>query len=502
MKIHIPKYFKSKLFRKMVLVTIITSAIPLFIFVIFLIQKAGTTGGVTGNVLFPEFWGIILVSLILSGLVAYYVSRYIAEPIEDFIKSATEIARGNFDHKINVNSGDEIGRLARIFNYMTKELGRLNKMNLNKIINERTKTLTIIRNIADGVIVTDSDDRILMLNSIAEQWFAVTEERVTDMPIRSIIKDKSLLTIVNNARSGPESANHLSAEIVVQPRNTRRTRVLQARSARVLGEKNELIGIVTILRDITREKEIDKMKTELVSMVAHELRSPLTSICGFSELILDEDTTREQTEEYAGTILKESRRLGNLINKFLDISRIESGKIQAKKEPLDLSEMVFSVVGNNSHVASQKNIEVDLDIPEKVPLTLADRSMMEQVGLNLFSNAIKYSPANTRLAIRIKETTESVWVEFQDQGYGIPEDSKQKIFEKFYRVTEDERVREVTGSGLGLSLVKQIIEIHGGEIRVESELGKGSVFTIVLPRMTASQLKAFDARGSLEGYTW
>lgn len=385
---------------------------------------------------------------------------------------------------------------------MTTELRRLNAMNLNKIIAERNKTRTIIRNIADGVIVTDPDNKILMLNSVAEQWFNTQERTLTEKPLRTMTQDQALLSMVDRARHRTEQEGELTAEIIVQPSKGWKKRVLQARSARVVSEDMELLGIVTILRDVTREKEIDQMKTELVSMVAHELRSPLTSISGFSELILDEDTTREQTEEYAGTILKESRRLGNLINKFLDISRIESGKIQAKKEPFDLTEMVIAVVGNNSHIASQKDIEVDMDFPDAVAPVFADQSMMEQVGLNLLSNAIKYSPEKTKVEIKIVEEKDNILVIFKDHGYGIPKEAQQKVFEKFYRVTDNEKVREVSGSGLGLALVKQIIELHGGEISLESEPGKGSVFTISLPKMTETQLETFNAQNIAEGVLW
>jgi len=229
------------------------------------------------------------------------------------------------------------------------------------------------------------------------------------------------------------------------------------------------------------------MKTELVSMVAHELRSPLTSISGFSELLLDPDLSREQQEEYAGIILKESNRLGDLINKFLDISRIESGRIQPKKNAIDLVETVQMVIGNNSFLAAKKNIDVEVHPPDEPAEIWADSGMMEQVFINLFSNAIKYSPENTRIDILVRQNENEVIAEVHDQGYGIPRNAIGKIFDKFFRVTEHEAVRASTGTGLGLALVKQIIELHGGRITVESEIGKGSVFTIYLPKAHIAQ---------------
>ena len=237
-------------------------------------------------------------------------------------------------------------------------------------------------------------------------------------------------------------------------------------------------------------------------MVAHELRSPLTSIAGFSELLLDPDLTREQLEEYASIILKESNRLSDLINKFLDISRIESGKIQAKKTEIDLIDVVRTTVANNTHLAARKGISIEVHAPEQIEKVKADFGMMEQALLNLLSNAIKYSPDNTRIDFVLKETPEQVIVQVHDQGYGIPPDSLKKIFNKFYRVGEHEKVREVAGSGLGLALVKQILKLHEGRIEVESELGRGSVFTVFLPISTSDKSYSVHEEEAEQDIVW
>jgi len=237
-------------------------------------------------------------------------------------------------------------------------------------------------------------------------------------------------------------------------------------------------------------------------MVAHELRSPLTSISGFSELLLDSDTTPEQATEYANIILKEANRLSDLINKFLDISRIESGRIQPKKVSLDLHETIQMVVGNNSYLASRKGIEVEIHSPENLDKVMADSGMMEQVFLNLFSNAIKYSAEKTRIDFVIRQTESEIIVEVHDQGYGIPPKALPKIFDKFYRVTENDKVRETAGSGLGLSLVKQIVEMHNGRIEVESEVGRGSVFSVFFLRANGRHKMAVRHERDTEDIVW
>ncbi|MBN2001583.1 HAMP domain-containing protein [candidate division KSB1 bacterium] len=477
------RQINSKLFRKIFTATFIATILPV-ITMIFLWVKNGYLPNDVGTIwIYTKFFGIILFAFLVASFVAYYISQYITAPISEITKSATKIAQGNFSHKIQIESDDEIGRLARLFNYMTTELRRLNKMNLAKIIAERNKTQTIIKNIADGVIVTDTHGRIMLLNASTERWFGLDENDGLEKPLSNIIREKKLLDLISEATTKKDTALP-AVEISYKIKGDWKQRTFQARAARVQQENGELFGIVMILRDITQQKEIDKMKNELVSMVAHELRSPLTSISGFSELLLDSDITKRQSNEYANIILNESKRLSDLINKFLDISRIESGRIQPKKIPLDMEEVIQMVVGNNSYLAAKKHIDVEIHGISKLGKISADPGMMEQVFLNLFSNAVKYSPENTRIDFVLKNSGTEIIVQVHDHGYGIPEDALPNIFEKFYRVSENENVRDVIGSGLGLSLVKQIVDMHGGHVEVESKVGHGSVFSVYLPRIT------------------
>jgi PAS domain S-box-containing protein len=479
------QHVKSKLFRKLFWATLVATILPLAIITILWVGN-GYVPDDKGADVFRNFFGILLLALLLAAIVAFYISQYISSPISEMTKSATKIAQGNFSHKIKVDSDDEIGRLGRLFNYMTVELKRLNKMNLAKIITERNKTQTIIKNIADGVVVTDPKLRILILNASVEKWFGLKEGEASEKPLTDFIQETKLVDLIVEAvRKNTKTLP--AVEISLKLKGEWKSRIFQARAARVQQEDGELVGIVTILRDVTQQKEIDKLKTELVSMVAHELRSPLTSISGFSELLLDSDITKSQSEEYATIILNESRRLSDLINKFLDISRIEAGRIQPKKVSLDLLEIVQIVVGNNSYLSSKKNIEVEIHSISRLGKIYADAGMMEQVFLNLFSNAVKYSPNNTRIDFVLKASDGEVVVQIQDHGYGISPKALPHIFEKFYRVTDNEATREVVGSGLGLALVKQIVDLHGGHIEVESKLGHGSVFSIHLPKISGRE---------------
>ena len=477
-------FFKKKtLFRKVFFITLLTSLLPLVIswFYVLKSTKLYDFGSTEAVVIF--FYTVSGFATLLALGSAFYLSKRISGPITHFTRTATEIARGNFSERVVIESDDEIGRLAKIFNYMTTELRRLRDLDLNRLINEKTKTESVIKNIADGVIGTDIDNNIMMMNSVMEQWFGIQEKRCLDKPMESCINNHHLLQFIRKVQRNTNKDIPVSeTEITIKSTKTWRNIFLQARAAKVMNERNEFIGTVTILRDVTREKEIDRMKTELVSMVAHELRSPLTSISGFSELLLDPMVNREQSEEYADIILKEANRLSELINKFLDISRIEAGKSQVKKVPMQLRDIIDKVLDINMSLAEKRGIVVSVRIAPDIPSVQADREMIEQVVLNLFSNAVKYSPKNTAIEIRITEREKDVLLEIEDNGYGIPERSLPQIFEKFFRVTENEKVRDIGGTGLGLALVKEIIDIHGGTISVKSKLGEGSTFYFTLPK--------------------
>ncbi len=486
-------FFKRRtLFRRLFFITLTVSVLPLVVTWLYFLREITQGDLHSKENISMAFYVILACAIFLATLGAYYLSKKISRPIARFARLATEIARGNFSVTIDVNSNDEIGRLAKIFNYMATELRRLHDMNLNKIITEKNKTQTIIRNIVDGVIVTDPEFRILVINNVAEKWFGVSEKSALNKPIHEVIHNQVLVDFLQNVVSDPEGAES-ARELKLKNPDTWKDIFLQARGARVIGEQGELIGVVSILRDITREKEIDRMKTELVSMVAHELRSPLTSISGFSELLLDDGITREQSEEYATIILKESNRLSELINKFLDISKIEAGKSQVKKIPVQLQEIVDKVVDVNSHQAEKKKITVSIKASNNLPMAYADRDMIEQVLLNLFSNAVKYSPEHASVEIRLRDLPQEILVEVEDTGYGISEEDLPRIFDKFYRASDHEEVREAGGTGLGLSLVKEIVDLHGGKINVKSKLGKGSTFSFTLPKYEVSSENGQDA---------
>jgi signal transduction histidine kinase/CheY-like chemotaxis protein len=250
----------------------------------------------------------------------------------------------------------------------------------------------------------------------------------------------------------------------------------------VVDSAGDYIGRVVALRDITTEREIADMKNEFVSTVSHELRTPLTSIKGYVDLILDGSAgeINDVQQEFLGIVKENSDRLVELINEMLDISRIESGRVHLRVEPLNIAESIEGAVDTFRAVMSQTGRTVDVRVPAHLPLVVADRDRVGQVLINLVSNALKYSPGGGEVVVTASHTGDRVCVAVTDQGLGISKDDLKRLFTKFYRV-DSAMTREIGGTGLGLSICKNIIELLGGEVSVKSKLGSGSTFSFTLP---------------------
>ena len=393
-------------------------------------------------------------------------------------EKVTSVARGDFTTVIPPQSNSHADKIGRIFNYMAGEMERVKKINLGHIINEKNKTDAIIEHIADGVIVTNLADRIIRVNHLAESWFGLDDKKDNNRLIDDVIKDKKLKNLLKDIKEG---SPHGVCEFVFEPESQTAKRIFQAHSSRVTDDENKLVNIVTVIRDITRIKEADRVKNELVSMVAHELKSPLSSIYGFSELLMDSKIQDPQAAEYIKVILSEATRLTDLINRFLDISRLESGRTQINILPFKVKTVIVKAIDTFKNQLSKKKISVAVDIEKNLPYAIGDQDMIEQVLVNLLSNAIKYSPEKSKIGIEVKSDSQNISLSVIDNGFGIPNESIGRIFDKFYRVSDMETDNAQEGTGLGLALCQEIVNKHGGTITVKSKLGVGSVFNFRIP---------------------
>ncbi|MFG0331358.1 MAG: sensor histidine kinase [Phycisphaerales bacterium] len=338
----------------------------------------------------------------------------------------------------------------------------------------------ILHSLRDVVLVTDGFDELVMANEAAGQLFNFDPEGAANRPVADVVTCPEVVQYINETRESGNLATHRTVEVIIESHG--RPRVFEVMLSCLPDHNESFAGVVTLMRDMTREKEISEMKTDFVSKASHELRTPLSSIKAYVEMLIDGEAPDEASRlDFYQIIQNEAERLGRLIDNMLNISRIEAGIIQVEWETVDLSELASDVVELTKPQAREKNITLNLKTNDAC-VVQGGSDLLRQAITNLVSNAIKYTPEGGRVTIatELADCNRSVLVSVSDTGLGIPPDALPKLFEKFYRIDNYKRVAK--GTGLGLNLVKQIVEtVHNGEIGVESQLGMGSRFWFIVP---------------------
>ena len=429
-----------------------------------------------------------LISCLVVIAIALVVSQRIVRPIRQVTGAARAIGRGEFDQEIPVTGSNEVGILAEEFNSMRWNL----KSAVEKLTEEEKKMTAIVNSIAEGLILVDSSNRVLHINPAAERLLNLSADSI-DKDITEIIQNDELIHIFEedqrqilqhkptNQISSKNEGINLISEVTLARHDEKL--VLRIIASPFLNENGLILGTVYLFDDITREKEIDQMKSDFISLVSHELRTPLTSIIGFVSFILDgkAGAINDRQRNSLARVQRQSKRLAALINDLLDISRIESGRIQMEQKPISLLEIVTQRLEEIRPQADEKSIQLALTAPESVPDIFGDEARMGQVFTNLIGNAIKFTPNNGEVSIKVEADGNLLHVEVIDTGPGIPAEERQKVFDKFYQLS-DISTRQQGGSGLGLSITKSIVEAHGGKLWIDDgNQGKGSNFQFVLP---------------------
>jgi two-component system phosphate regulon sensor histidine kinase PhoR len=360
-----------------------------------------------------------------------------------------------------------------------KKLREERERNLLELANEKSRTQTIIHCMADGLLVTNRDEQVVFCNPAGRRLLGVKRPIQVGEPIANMANDPELISLVEAAMNLKEGQEMASKELVAGiPSNP----VLMANCAPIKDEKGQRMGVVTVLRDITELKELDKAKSTFVSMVAHELRAPLAAIEGYLDVILE--GVGGDDPQKMRRILERSRErtrgLLALINDLLAISRMQAGRLAKEREKLQLSILLKEVAELMKGEALEKNVTIEIGMPDDLPLVQANREDVTRVFTNLLDNAIKYNHQGGRVFLRAGADDAFVRVEVQDTGIGIPQKDVSHLFDEFYRVKSKE-TRAITGTGLGLSIAKKIVEGHNGHIEVESKLHRGSTFRVLLP---------------------
>ena len=377
--------------------------------------------------------------------------------------------------------------LAESFNDMSMRLRAYEEQNLETITFERNKLKAILLSIADGVVVCDMQAKVAIINDSAcemlgykaSQWAigASLKEYITEEGARCfepIIEDFETVY-----RENPDQVPQLFTHKLEMPDTT-----LKVMLSPIQDAEGDMLGFVLIMHDVTKETEVDKMKTSFISNVSHELRTPVTTIKSYVDTIYNhgKDLDPETYEEFIETINVETDRLKKLVNDILDFSRLEEGAVVLERELADMTPVINLTVQSVKVLADQKKINLSTAIESNLPKLYINSDSIERVLRNLLSNAIKYTDDNGRIKVRaeLTELGDALEVSVQDSGIGIPEEHLPHIFDRFYRV--ENKVHTVKGTGLGLHLVKVAIEKHhGGEVFVKSEVGVGSTFGFRIP---------------------
>ncbi|ACX52145.1 multi-sensor signal transduction histidine kinase [Ammonifex degensii KC4] len=343
------------------------------------------------------------------------------------------------------------------------------RLQLAELIREKEQLEAILSGLDEAVLALDQEGRVLLANRAVKELFDIAPEEARGKAVLEVVRDHRLEELVGRVRDTGTPTEQELTFLSPQPR------IFVVRASPLPPDK-----VVVVLREVTRERRLERMRREFVANVSHELRTPLTAIKGFVEALEDgalED--RETAQEFLQIIASETERLIHLVEDLLKLSRLENRQTFLRRQEVNLNELIHNIALVWRRRAEEKGLAFEVDLPPGLPLVLGDPELLTQVFVNLIDNALKYTPVGR---VRIRGEYQSGWVriEVEDTGIGIPQDCLPRVFERFFRV-DRARSRASGGTGLGLSIVKHIVELHGGKVGVESELGKGSRFWVYLP---------------------
>jgi len=410
------------------------------------------------------FLGILLLLFVINAGVSYYISQ----PLATLSAAAERFASGDLDERLQPAGAMEIASLGESFQRMASQL----RGTISGLAEERAQAEAIFTSMVDGVLVTDLYGKIRMVNQTAEHICGVAAEDIigtmlTDTLPHPVMHEMLLETLETGEPNKHEMM--LADEI---------ERIVEVHLAPVVVDGRP-IGLVIVLYDITHIRKLEQIRRDFVANVSHELRTPVASIRAMAETLADAGGEDPELEhDFLKTIIGESERLTSLLDDLLQLSSIESGHRHLKLEPTNICEIIRHVAERVVAPITAKQQHLTLDIPDEL-LAIADHDALVQILLNLLVNAQKYSPEGSQIRVWTSRNA-YVCIHVSDTGVGIPPSDLERVFERFYRV-DKARSRAVGGTGLGLAIVKHLVDLHGGRISVESELGRGSTFTIELP---------------------
>lgn len=392
---------------------------------------------------------------------------------------SARLAGGDFSSRINISSKDELGQLADVFNKMSSSL----RSSYLRLALEKERDETLLESMSEGMIALDAQGNIVLINSNAASTLGLQAK-----PTLSPFVDSVHLLTQDGKPITPQAlptsvliTGQLISDVYALQNNSEHKVLLNIAASPVKLE-GKIAGAILVIRDVTKEREVDRMKTEFISLASHQLRTPLSAIKWFSEMLLNGDAgeLKPEQKDFTKNIAESTDRMVDLVNSLLNISRIESGRIIVDPKPTDLKELITGIVNDLKAKTEERQQTLIISVHSDLPKINLDPRLIGQVYLNLLTNAVKYTPKKGEVSVLVSKRGDDIISQVTDNGYGIPKTQQARIFQKFFRAENVAKV-ETDGTGLGLYLIKAIIESSGGKIWFQSEENKGTTFWFTIP---------------------
>lgn len=413
----------------------------------------------------------LVIAFILTIIISLNVFIFISKPLKRIANVVSNIAAGDFSKKLTILSNNEIGDIAKAFNYMREQIGiRIEEVTVSKLRFE-----AVLMSMFEGVMVVDITGGIILMNRTLKEMLHVEGQFLDKKPLE-VMHHLEIQEIADNAMLRKQGVESLEISIF-----NKEEYILLVYATPVIRD-DKVEGAVLVFHDITELRRLEKVRQDFVANVSHELRTPMTSIKGYTETLIDgalED--KNYGRKFLDIIYNESNRMIRLMDEILDLARVESDKLTLNLISCQVDNIIKSVISSFQNQADDKSIVIKTHIPESLPKVFAEEQKLSQILLNLLENAVKYTDEGGEVVVSCKGSGEFVLIEVADTGIGISERDQKRIFERFYRV-DKARSRKLGGTGLGLSIVKHIVHAHHGEVFVKSAPRLGSTFSFTIPK--------------------
>ena len=435
-----------------------------------------------GDVANRAIWSTVVVAasaLIVALIFSLLLAERIVRPVRRFMEASRKISAGDYAVQVPVETNDELGRLAGEFNQMASQLGQYHEMNIDQILSEKNKGDAILSSIEDGLVVFDTHLKVTGINPAGRRMLDLEFVGVPGLACTDILPSPNVREMIQRTVETGMPPDVPEEQRVITLQKGDRSLHYHFSVTPIRGRDRNLSGIVLLLRDVTRLKEVERLKSEFVMAASHELRTPLTGMGMSIDLLLEHAAQglAEKDRELLQAAHEEVHRMKALVNDLLDLSKIEAGKIELEFENVAVQNLFENVQEVFKGQAEMKQVKLTSELTGDLPKVRADANKVTWVLTNLISNALRYVRQDGQIQIVAKKIGSHVHLSVRDDGPGIPPEYQSRIFQKFIQV----KGRQSGGTGLGLAICKEIVRAHGGAIWVESSPGQGSTFTFTLP---------------------